>query len=433
MSSLHIGTITFDWYPFEPRALRLAQAAADAGHHVDVICPRRAHEPRRDSHGGVQIYRVPMRRPYGCSFVPMLVSWWWFLILAGVTISKLHLARRYDIILVHNMPDFLVFAALLPKLLGAKVVLDVQDASPELMAEKARGVLQHVVIALATWQERASTAFADHVITIGWTVEELLLQRGVPKEKVTSILNSADSTIFPHPSQYIGRHGLPQKSRDFVLMYHGTVSERQGLDIAIRAVARAKRVVPRLRLEIKGAGDHIPFLQELARELGISEAVVFSTMCPVDQVADFIMSGDVGIIPYHAGGYMEIVLPTKAFEFAWMQRPMIASELHGIRSLFRPESILFCDPSDPNSFADAIIDLYLHPEKCARLARNAEEDYRSYRWERMAAHYQALLTGMSQTAKKVAVPSDAQKSSPIVPSHANQWTEFWEVDKTPLH
>ena len=58
--------------------------------------------------------------------------------------TRLHLKHAYDVIHVHNMPDFLVFSALFPKLLGAKVILEVQDVSPELMAAKAKGRMQRI-------------------------------------------------------------------------------------------------------------------------------------------------------------------------------------------------------------------------------------------------------------------------------------------------
>ena len=131
-----------------------------------------------------------------------ILQWCWFLLLAGATVTWLHLKRAYDVVHVHNMPDFLVFSALFPKLLGAKIILEVQDVTPELMAAKAKGRQRKIVFRLATWQERISTAFAHHVITVGWPFEELLLQRGVPKEKITIILNSADPKLFPPLRRY---------------------------------------------------------------------------------------------------------------------------------------------------------------------------------------------------------------------------------------
>lgn len=88
---------------------------------------------------------------------------------------------------------------------------------------------------------------------------------------------------------------------------------------------------------------------------------------------------------------MEIVLPTKAYEFAWMGRAMIASDTRAMRSMFRPEAVVLCEPDKPESFAEAIIDLYQHPEKRSRMIQYASEDYEAYRWEVMAKRYQQLL------------------------------------------
>src|SRR5437868_7427645 len=138
---------------------------------------------------------MPMSRNIGGSLPMTILQWCWFLLFAAVTVTCLHLRRPYDVVHVHNMPDFLVFSALVPRLLGAKIILDVQDVTPELMGAKSKGRLRRIVIRLATWQERISTAFAQHVITTGWLFEELLVQRGVPKEKITNILNSADPNL----------------------------------------------------------------------------------------------------------------------------------------------------------------------------------------------------------------------------------------------
>ena len=413
MSSIRICTITFDWYPFDPLVRRLAETAVEAGHKVDVICLRQPHEKRYEVCSGVNIYRMPMNRVFARprSLLNTILGWLWFVLLAGTTVTRLHLKHTYDVIHVHNMPDFLVFCALIPKLLGAKVILEVQDTSPELMAVKARGRLQRIITRLATWQERISTTFADHVITVGWPFEKLLLQRGIPAEKITIILNSADSKLFPAGR----RHPLPAESskeqRPFIVMYHGTVAERNGLDTAVRALALVREAVPQVRLDIQGRGEHIPFLKQLALDLGVSDRVVFSGISPSDEIVDFVVHGDVGIIPYRCDSFMELVLPTKAYEYAWMHRPIIASDTRAIRSMFRPASIVLCDPTKPEDFAEAIIDLYQHPEKRTSLVENAAEDYMPYRWEVMAKRYQQLL--LSLCGKQ-----EQEKRNPILSSRS---------------
>jgi glycosyltransferase involved in cell wall biosynthesis len=394
MSSIRVGTVTFDWYPFDPTVRRLAEAAMDAGNVVDVICLRRPGEKRYEVYNGVNIYRLPMDRGFGRSLPMTLLNWCWFALLAGITITRLHLKHAYDVIHVHNMPDFLVFCALFPKILGAKVILEVQDTSPELIAAKASERKQKIVKRLAIWQERISSSFAHHVITVGWPFEKLLLQRGVPAEKMTIILNSADPKLFPAERRYLLPAESSEKQQPFIVMYHGTLAERNGLDVAIRALVLARKEVPQLRLDIQGRGEHLPILKQLAIDLGVSEHVIFGGLCPSDEIVDFVAHGHIGIIPYRCDSFMELILPTKAYEYVWMHRPIIASDTRAIRSMFRSESIVLCDPSKPEDFAEAIVDLYQHPEKRASLVANAAEDYMPYRWEIMAKRYQQLLLSL---------------------------------------
>ncbi len=198
MSSLRVCAITFDWYPFDVLVRRTAEAAASAGYDLGshLSYARRVRRQKRYVMEYMSIafpclVALDMRshsRSLNGSFL-------WYQ--AGIKVTQLHLKQKYDVIHVHNMPDFLVFAALIPKLLGAKVILEIQDVSPELMAAKARGRLQKLVLALATWQEHISARFAHHVITVGWPFEQLLLKRGIPAPKITNILNSADPRLFP--------------------------------------------------------------------------------------------------------------------------------------------------------------------------------------------------------------------------------------------
>ncbi|MBE3567369.1 MAG: glycosyltransferase [Thermogemmatispora sp.] len=118
---------------------RLAEAARARGHLVDVICLRHGAEPPYEECNGVAVYRVPLDRGFGQPLPLTVLGWLRFLLLAAWTVTRLHFRKRYDVIQVHNMPDFLAFAALIPRLFGARVILEVQDASPELMAVKAHG------------------------------------------------------------------------------------------------------------------------------------------------------------------------------------------------------------------------------------------------------------------------------------------------------
>jgi glycosyltransferase involved in cell wall biosynthesis len=396
MTQMRVCSITYDFYPYDIRVRRMAEAAADAGYEVRVICLRDKGEASHEICNHVIVDRVPLSRGYGRPLALTVLCWVWFMLLAGAVVTWQHFRHHNDVIVAHNMPDFLVFAAIIPRLLGAAVVLDVQDVSPELMAAKSAGRLKLILYHLAAFQERLSTAFANHVITVGWPFEERLKSRGVPSRKMTQVLNSADPKLFPAARRTPPLSWTPGYDGPFIAMYYGTVAERNGLDTAVRAVVLALPHAPRLRLDIMGRGEHLLAVKRLADELGISDHVRFTDPCPSEQIVDFLLHGDVGIIPYHVNGFAELVLPTKAYEQAWMKRPIVASNTVAIRSMFREGSVLLCDPENPESFSDALVKLYGHPELQRELTERAFEDYAPYRWEQVCTEYQSLLASISQ-------------------------------------
>lgn len=403
MSPVRLCAITCDCYPDDPTVRRTAEAAVSAGYEYHVVCSMRDAQPSYEVCNGVHVHRIAIPRLTGVpvgriSGMPMgatILLWSVFALLAFVKVTRLDAKLKFNLVHAHNLPDLLVFAGIVPKLRGARVILHVQDLSPELTASRANGLVGKLAYRLAQMQEQLSLRFANHVITIGWTLEELLFKRGVPRAKVSSILNSADPQVFRAERRTPLFLGEPTAERPLILLYHGTCAARCGLHTAIHAVAKARGSAPHVRLHIMGPGEALPSLKELAQKLAVADRVLFFPTGPIDAVVDFIAHGDVGIIPYPSEGYMDLVLPTKAYEFALMGRPMIASNLPGIRSMFRPSSILLCEPSSVDSFADAIIEVYRSPGKRAELAKGAEEDNMNYRWELMADRYRQLLASLA--------------------------------------
>jgi glycosyltransferase involved in cell wall biosynthesis len=395
MRLLRIAHITYDWYPHDILVRRICEAAAAGGVEVDVLCSRAPAEPRVETRNNVRTYRLPIGRKLAPPLLVQLLHWGYFMLLSGVVATWMQVRRRYDVVHIHNMPDFLVFAALGPKLLGATVILHVQDVCPELMTVKATGRKRRILHALAVAQERISTAFADSVVTVGWPFEQRLLQRGVPASKLTILLNSADPGLFPAERRLPPRTTLPSADSPLVLMYHGTLADRNGVDTTIRALALALPQAPHLRLDLMGRGEGVPALKRLAQVLGIADHVIFLNSVPSERIVDFVTHGDVGVISYPVDGFMELVLPTKAYEYAWLAKPMIASDTPAIRSMFSPGSVALCAPSDPAAFAAAMVELYHHPEKRLQMAERALADYAPYRWEAMGERYLELLATLT--------------------------------------
>ena len=122
-------------YPVgETRAAREALAAVEAGWEVDVIAMRRPGEPCEEIVDGVRVFRLPLSHTRGVGAFAMAREYVGFTVMASVKLAALTWRRRYRIVHVHNPPDFLILAALVPRLLGARVILDIHDVSSELFA-----------------------------------------------------------------------------------------------------------------------------------------------------------------------------------------------------------------------------------------------------------------------------------------------------------
>jgi len=403
MDLIRVCAITCDSYPQDPLVRRTAEAAVSKDCEYHVICSLTDGQAEEELFHDVHIHRIripdgkgrPIGRITAMNLGAMLFYWSFFTMRACVKVARLQLKHKFDVVHVHNLPDFLVFAAAVPKLLRARIILHIQDPTPELMAIKASGIRRSVTVAFTKVQERMSTAFADHVVTVGWPFEKPLLERGVPAHKLSSILNGADPKIFTPGKRTDPFLGQPTQRRPLILMYHGTCAARNGLDTALRAFAMARQSAPHLVFHIRGEGEALPQLKQLAVSLDVADHVVFVGYGPLEEVADFVAHGDIGIVCYPCDGFMDLVLPTKAYEYSWMRRPIIAASTSAIRSMFRPNSLRLCKASDADSFAEAIVELNHDPRKRAQLVAAASEDYHRFDWEHMAERYRALLRSLA--------------------------------------
>jgi glycosyltransferase involved in cell wall biosynthesis len=380
--------IVHAYYPLgETRVQREAEALVAAGYEVDVICLRNRGEPDRERIGGIQVHRLPVRLAK-TSLARQFLSYLDFLARAAVRVAAIHRRRPYATVQAHNLPDFLVFAATVPKLRGVPVLLDLHDLMPEFL-EGRFGRKRGVAARLVRWQERLSCRFADHVITVSEHWRHALIERGVNPDKVSVVMNVADEEIFSRPAPL--RLDEPRMH----LLYHGTITHRYGLDLAVRAVAAIRDEVPGLRLTILGQGDAIPDLEELCAHLGVAELVdIRSQVLPAEALPDLIADADLGVVPYRNDAFTDGLLPTKLMEYAAMQLPCVAARTTAIARYFDDTLAAFFEPNDARDLARAIVELAHHPERRAELARGAVRFTERYNWKTIGRRYVELVASL---------------------------------------
>ncbi|HKO32829.1 MAG TPA: glycosyltransferase, partial [Candidatus Limnocylindria bacterium] len=247
----------------DPRVEREARALVDDGIQVDVLCALDPYNSPDSQFPGIEVQRLPVWRRRGRGPALQLLEYLAFLALAMFHATRRHGRRHYRTVQVHTPPDFLVFSALLLKLAGVKVILDLHDLMPEFYASRFGRSLSSLPVRLIAWQEKLAASFADRVITVTDTWRRTLETRGIPADKLSVLMN------LPDPAIYGPAVAAPRADGPFTLVYHGTLTERYGLDVALHAVALAGQELP-LRLIIHGHGDLADMLPGLAAELGIA-------------------------------------------------------------------------------------------------------------------------------------------------------------------
>jgi glycosyltransferase involved in cell wall biosynthesis len=370
----------------DPRVEREARALVAAGFRVDVLCARDPYDTPDAGSPGIEVERLPVWRRRGRGPLLQMLEYLLFLFLATFHTGFRHARHRYRTVQVHNLPDFLVFSALLPKLTGAKVILDLHDLMPEFYASRFGTSLAILPVRLILLQERLAARFADRVITVTELWRRTLEERGVPASKLSVLMNLPDPAIYGAPPASVARD-----DGAFTLVYHGTLAERYGLDLAIRALAIARRDLP-VQLIIHGRGDLLDGLRALAAELGVADAVEFSTArLPSEDLPALLRRADAAVVPYRRDIFTDGILPTKLMEYVALDLPAIVSRTPVVEEYFDDSMVRFVPAEDPEALAAAIVELARDPERRAEIARNAALFRERYDWTRNAAEYVAMV------------------------------------------
>lgn len=377
-----VGMVTFSGYPDDPRPRRAVDALRSEGATVELVCLAEDGAAKRESLNGLEIFRVPLKRRRKGKF-EYAYQYSAFILLSAAIFAWRSLARRYDLIYVHNMPDILVLSAMFPKLLGTKVVLDLHDPMPELMMtifglqSASRSV--RIIRKLETW----SIARANSILTVNLAMKNLISSRSCRPEKIGVIMNSPDTRIFPLCSPAPESGQARPRGKKFVIMYHGSIVERNGLDVAVEAVARIRESIPDLELRIFGPSTS--FLERVMQDVrsrNLDGCVRYLGPRSLEGLVPEIQGCDIGVIPNQRNTFTDINTPTRIFEYLAIGKPVIAPSTQGILDYFDQKSLLFFEPGNATDLARQIEYAYLHPGQTLETAERGQKIYMDHQWDR---------------------------------------------------
>jgi glycosyltransferase involved in cell wall biosynthesis len=392
--------LTHSYYEEDARVRREAEALVEGGREVDVYALKRPGDSPLDELAGVRIHRLDVQRHQGAGLGTYLREYVSFLARAGWAVTRRHRRRRYAVLQVHTLPDFLAVAGVPLRLAGVPLILDLHEAMPEFFQARFPRASNPIVHRLLLAQERMSIGLASAVLTVNDALGQRLVKLGVPADKVTVILNSPSLHLFDaarHPRRAFAEDGVIR------LVYAGALSPTYELDIALAAVARIAELRPDLtvHLDVYGRDYGEGSLADDAGRLGLLDRVTFHGRIPLEDVPAAIAAADIGLAPTRRNRFTDFSLSTKIFEYGAMGKPVIASGLPMIERTFPPGTVTTYEPGNVDDLARRIVEAGADPvDREARVARTTDR-VRELAWNREAERYRAVVDRLTHRTQPV--------------------------------
>ena len=389
MSPTRIALVVHADIPHDPRLRRQAEALRDAGYEVDLFGLREPGQAPEETWNGIRLLRLPVRRRF-TGFAGHLAEYLAFAAVVSVKLATEHRHRRYRLIQVATLPDFLTFAALPVRMTGVPVLLDLHEDMPEFFRDRFASPGLAPLFPLVSGAARASSAVADAVITVHEPLRQLAIARGVPPQRISVVMNSADTRVFDrarHPRRAFMTDGRLR------LTHHSNLQRIYGLDVAVAALARLPDAL-NAHLDVYGDGPFRGGVEAAMAEQGAAARVTLHGRVPLDDLPAALAETDIGLVPTRPEPYMDYSLSTKLLEYVAMGVPVIATDLRTVRSHFDAAAMTYVPGADPAALAAAIASLAADPARAQAQADAATRQAEPYGWSIQSATYLAVVEGL---------------------------------------
>jgi glycosyltransferase involved in cell wall biosynthesis len=398
--SLRVCMLAYAFYESDTRILQYATALAQRGDTVDVIALRRDDSsPEFEVLDGVNVYRIQPRTVNEKGLFAYINRIMRFLLRSTLFLLRKQRKHLYDVVHVHNVPDFLVFAAISSKWKGVPIILDIHDLLPEFYSSKFKISHDSVLFRLLSFIELCSAAFANHVIVANDLWRDRLVARSSRAEKCSVVRNRPDLSIFERQADW-----EKKKTGKFMLTYPGSLNWHQGLDIAIRAFASIADQIPDAEFHIYGEGSAKPSLILLTNELGMRDRILFHDFLPSREIAQVMAATDLAIEPKRStSAFGNEALSTKILEFMSLGVPVIACRTK-IHAYYYDDSIIqYYENDDETELAQKILRLKNDPGLRRCLVANARKYVQENTWNARKHEYLQLVDSLTRTKGRIAV------------------------------
>jgi glycosyltransferase involved in cell wall biosynthesis len=363
--------------PFDRRVWQECLALREAGWRVTVICPQGAKqdtEPYAEING-VRIHRYPLTAAMGGPLGYVREY-------SAALRHTRRLARgigRVDVVHACNPPDLLYLVAKQLKRRGARFIFDQHDLVPELYLSRfGRG--EDLLYRLVCWMERKTYEAADVVIATNESYKQAAIGRGGKRAEDVFVVRSAPVVERFQP---VPPDDSLRKGQRYLLAYLGVMGPQDGVDYALRALAKLRDEVGRddWHAVFMGGGDTFDAMVELSVTLGLADRVEFTGRIPDEHVTRVLSTADVCLSPDPLNPLNDVSTMNKVMEYMAMARPIVSFDLKEAK-VSAGEAAVYARPNDESEFARLISQLLDDEDARRRMGQiGRERVYGPLSWE----------------------------------------------------
>lgn len=374
------------WFDPEPtfKGLAFAKELKRQGHDVEVLTGFPNYPGgkiydgyklklyQREEVDGISILRVALYPNHDSSALKRIFNYISFAFMA--MLFGIFATKKADVIYAYHPPLTVGIAAIFIKLFRRiPIVYDIQDMWPDTL--KATGMLNNEkLLEIIGSVCKFVYKFVDHIVVLCPGFKKILIQRGVPKEKVTVIYNWCDEASLTQsdPAKLEYQQLMQDK---FNVVFAGNMGKAQALD-SILDVAKRITNYSDIQFILVGAGTEKEHLEKRVATEIISN-VVFIPRMPMNEVGGILKLSDLLLVHLKKDPLFEITVPSKTQAYMAMGKPVLMAVSGDAAHLIeKSQSGAIAVSENVESIEQAILHIYhLNDFEKAQMGKNARQFY----------------------------------------------------------
>ena len=386
----NICFIVQEYYPKDPRVRKYVNLLLENCYSVDVISLKRYDLPNFENDKNLEIHRIglPKKR---ASLYRYLIEYLFFFFSSLVLVTRLYIKKKYSIIHVNTLPDFLVFSTIIPKFFGAKILLDMHEIAPEFFQMKFNKTENYLLIKLLKSIERSSLIYCDYAITVTKAIKEIFIKRSINEKKIDVIMNVPVTSIKNIKKK------INYKKR-FNIVYHGTITDLYSLEYAIEAISLIKNKIPHIKFHIFGEGTSELKLKKRVNEKALQKYMIFHGYVTNDKMNKELERMDVGMLPMKRNIFIDLSFSNKLAEYVNLGISVLTTRIPAVQDYFSDNSLFYCD-DNPKDIEKTLLYIYSHENVVRDKILSSHEEYRKISWEIMSDRYLSIIQKLEDSIK----------------------------------